>query len=120
MQGAIQLGASAHSFFPLCTRRYQTISASAMESWACFFCLSSTAFWGYLFGRVALMDGVRQKRGGYSSMLLSNSVIFLFLFWILVFLVSTWDSSVSLLIVRPAFSDDGRFVDRKDAAKLLQ
>jgi hypothetical protein len=32
-----------------------TISASAMESWGCFFCLSSTAFWGYLFGRVALM-----------------------------------------------------------------
>lgn len=35
-----------------------TISASAMESWGCFFVLSTTAFWGYVFARVALMDGM--------------------------------------------------------------
>jgi hypothetical protein len=81
-----------------------TISASAMESWGCFFCLSSTAFWGYLFGRVALMDGIRQKRGGYSSVLLSKSVAFLCCFWILVFCVCTWDSPVSLVIAQPSLS----------------
>jgi hypothetical protein len=66
------------------------------------------------------MDGVRQKRGGYSSILLSKAVIFLFLFWGLVFLVSTWDSSVSLMIVRPPISKDGRVFDRKHVIKLLQ
>ena len=88
-----------------------------MESWACFFCLSSTAFWGYLFGRVALMDGVRKKRGGYASMLLSNSVIFLFLFWVLIFFVSTWDSTVSTMIVRPEISEEGQ---PKAISQLLQ
>jgi hypothetical protein len=83
-----------------------TISASAMESWGCFFCLSTSAFWGYLFGRVALMDGIRQKRGGHSSVLLSKSVAFLCCFWVLIFFVCTWDSPVSLVIVHPSLSKD--------------
>jgi hypothetical protein len=85
-----------------------TISASAMECWGCFFCLSTTAFWGYLFGRVALMDGIRQKRGGYSSVLLSKSVAFLCCFWIFIFFVCTWDSHVSLVIVQPPLSKDAQ------------
>jgi hypothetical protein len=32
-----------------------TISTRSLESWGCLFCLSSTAFWGYLLGRVAVM-----------------------------------------------------------------
>ena len=95
-----------------------TISASAMESWGCFFCLSTTAFWGYLFGRVALMDGIRQKRGGYSSILLSKAVIFLFFFWVLVFMVSRWDSPVTLMIVRVGPSTPKEL--RVPVAKLLQ
>jgi hypothetical protein len=87
-----------------------TISASAMESWGCFFCLSTSAFWGYLFGRVALMDGIRQKRGGYASVLLSKSVAFLCCFWIAVFFVCTWDSPVSLVIVvQPSLSKDMQY-----------
>jgi hypothetical protein len=86
-----------------------TISASAMESWGCFFVLSTWAFWGYLFGRVALMDGIRQKRGGYASVLLSKSVAFLCCFWILVFFVCTWDSPVSLVIVHPSLSKDMQY-----------
>ena len=77
------------------------ISASAVESWFCFFCLSNTAFLGYLSGRVALLDGIRHKRVGYSSVLVSRLVAFLCCFWILVFAVCTWDSPVSLVIVRP-------------------
>lgn len=87
-----------------------------MESWGCFFCLSTTAFWGYLFGRVALMDGVRYKRGGYSSILLSKAVIFLFFFWVLIFFVSTWDGPVSLMIVRPKKEER----DRSYPLKMLQ
>lgn len=97
-----------------------TISASAMESWGCFFCLSTTAFWGYLFGRVALMDGIRQKRGGYSSILLSKAVIFLFFFWVLVFLISTWDGPVSIMIRRRSSPKDMRIPNGKFARDLLQ
>ena len=78
-----------------------TISASAMESWGCFFCLSSMAFWGYLFGRVALMDGIRHKRRVYSTIFLSKSVSFLFCFWILVFLMARWERPIDLVISEP-------------------
>jgi hypothetical protein len=66
------------------------------------------------------MDGVRQKRGGYSCILLSNSVIFLFFFWVLVFFVSSWDAPVSLMIGRPVLLNEDRSMDRKIAMKLLQ
>jgi hypothetical protein len=97
-----------------------TISSSAMESWGCFFCLSATAFWGYLFGRVALMDGIRRKRGGFSSVLLSKAVVFLFFFWLLVFLISKWDAPVSLMIVRPSATKDVRNAKGRYSTKLLQ
>jgi hypothetical protein len=97
-----------------------TISTGAMESWGCFFCLSSTAFWGYLFGRVALMDGVRQKRGGYSSILLSKAVLFLFLFWCLVFCLTNFPSPVSLMIFIPQMPAETKLARDKLSAKLLQ
>jgi hypothetical protein len=100
---------------------FGAISASAMESWGCFFCLSTTAFWGYLFGRVALMDGIRQKRGGYSSVLLSKSVAFLCCFWIFFFVLMRWDAPVSLVISQPSFNKDTRGWNRKhDATHILQ
>lgn len=97
-----------------------TISTGAMESWGCFFCLSSTAFWGYLFGRVALMDGVRQKRGGYSSILLSKAVLFLFFFWGLIFCVVNFSSPASLIVASPQVSVESKLPRDELAAKLLQ
>ena len=83
-----------------------TISASSVESWGCFFFLSSTAFWGYLFGRVALMDGIiRQKRmvrnSLFSTSLLCGSLAFALVVWVLMF-VWRWDVPVSLMILRPS------------------
>jgi len=95
-----------------------TISANAMESWGCFFCLSTTAFWGYLFGRVALIDGIRHKRGGYASILLTSSIACLSVFWALVFVVSRWESPFDLVINQ--VSDEARHWDRKQRGKKLQ
>lgn len=92
-----------------------TISASAMESWGCFSILSVTAFLGYLFGRVALMDGIRLKRSGFATFLLSRSVIFLLFFWILVFVVNKWDAPVDIIIQR-----EHKKWDRQQAARKLQ
>ncbi|CAB9510642.1 expressed unknown protein [Seminavis robusta] len=83
-----------------------TISASSVESWGCFFCLSSTAFWGYLFGRVALMDGViRQKRlvrsSLFSTTLLCASLALVAVLWIVVSLWR-WNLPQSLMILRPS------------------
>ena len=97
-----------------------TVSASAMESWACCFCLSMTAFWGYSFGRVALMDSVRQKRSGFSSVLLTNSLILICIFWVLVFVVSKWDSPIDLLINETSVRDGMQPLDPEIAAKFLQ
>lgn len=85
-----------------------TISASAMESWGCFFCLFSTSFWGYLLGRVALLDGIRQRRGCNSSILLSLAVLFLVMFWVLLFFLAEWDAPVNLVAVRPDLSNHGQ------------
>ena len=81
-----------------------TISASSVESWGCFFCLSSTAFWGYLFGRVALMDGIiRQKRFVQSSLfsttLLCASLAAVLFMWVWI-LLWRWDVPASLMILR--------------------
>jgi hypothetical protein len=77
------------------------VSASTMESWGCFFCLSSTSFWGYLIGRVALIDGIRQKRAAFSTVLLVRSIAFLVCSWIAVFVLAKWDVPVSLIVLRP-------------------
>jgi hypothetical protein len=94
------------------------VSASAMESWGCMFCLSSTAFWGYLLARVAIVDGVRSKRKGYTSFLLSNCIVLLCLFWISV-LVMPFDSHVSLIIQQPGHKEIRNWT-RKYAEKKLQ
>lgn len=91
-----------------------TISASAMESWGCFFVLSGIAFWGYLFGRVALMDGMRSKRNSYASLLLSKSVTVLCVFWMLVLIFGRWERPVDILV------DYSPPLDRKQAARKLQ
>jgi hypothetical protein len=77
-----------------------TISSSAMESWGYFFCLSSTAFWGYLFARVALMDGMRHKKRGASGVFLCASLVAISLLWMLTLLVWEWEVAPTEMIVR--------------------
>lgn len=77
-----------------------TISASAMESWGCFFCLSSTAFWGYLFARVALIDGIRHKRRRPSSVVLCGCLVAVAGLWLGTLWLWSWDLPPNLMIVR--------------------
>lgn len=78
-----------------------TISASAMESWGTFFCLGVTAFWGYLFGRVSIMEGIKQKRSGFSSIMLCLSLLVLAILWTIVIFAWKWESPMELVIHRP-------------------
>lgn len=80
-----------------------TVSARTIESWCSFFVLSSAGLWGYLFGRVALLDGIRQRRGCHSTVLLSNAVGFLALFWVLLFFFAKWATPTHLVVVEPSF-----------------
>jgi len=77
-----------------------TISASAMESWFCFFCLSSAAFWGYLFARVALIDGVRHKRRRPSTLVLCGCIISIACLWFGTLWIKKWDLPPDLMILR--------------------
>lgn len=78
-----------------------TISASAIESWGCFFCLSSAAFWGYLCARVALMDGILHKRGGFSSTLLCTSIVVALVLFVALYSFWNWETAPALMIVLP-------------------
>jgi len=89
-----------------------TISASSVESWTCFFFLSSTAFWGYLFGRVALMDAILRQKLLVKSSLFTITLLFASLgialaFWVLLFLWR-WDVPVSLMILRTSMARTAR------------
>lgn len=78
-----------------------TISASTMESWGCFFCLSCAAFWGYLFARVALVDAVRQKRRGASSTFLCTCLTVAGLLWVGCLFLWEWELPTIAVIARP-------------------
>jgi hypothetical protein len=85
-----------------------TISASSVESWGCFFCLSTAAFWGYLLARVALMDGIMiQKRFVKNSLvstsLLCTSLVALVFSWLWISFWR-WDVPASLVILRTGLS----------------
>ena len=97
-----------------------TISASAMESWATFFCLSMTAFWGYLVGRVAILEGIRQKRRGLSSTLLCASLVVLLIIWLFTFFVWKWEAPVQIVILRSMSSSVTNNTNRRNLAKELQ
>jgi hypothetical protein len=97
-----------------------TISASAMESWGTFFCLSVTAFWGYIFGRVAIMEGIRQKRSGFPSTMLCISLFVLALLWLIATLAWKWEAPVPLVIFRPLFNKELRNWSRKYEPRQLQ
>lgn len=65
-----------------------TITARALESWITFFCLSSTAFWGYVFARLGVLDGIKKKRCGLPSLLLCLSLWLALGMWLLVFMTA--------------------------------
>jgi hypothetical protein len=67
----------------------------------CFFCLSSAAFWGYLCARVALMDGIIHKRGGFSSTLLCSSIVVALGLLILIYSFWKWETAPALMIILP-------------------
>jgi len=84
------------------------ISANAMESWGTFFSLGVTAFWGYLFGRVSIMEGIKQKRSGFSSIMLCLSLFILAILWTIALFVWNWENAVDLVMDRsisPKFAD---------------
>jgi hypothetical protein len=82
-----------------------TVSTSAMESWACFFCLSTTAFWGYIVARVALMDGTRNEKLGTSGVFLRTSLVGVSLLWMLTLMIWEWDVPSSTMIIRNSLSN---------------
>jgi hypothetical protein len=97
-----------------------TISAIAMESWGIFFCLSTAAFWGYIFGRVAVMEGIRQKRSGFSSIVLCISLGVVLVLWLVAFLAWKWEVPVQLVILRPGLTKELRSSNRKYLSEKLQ
>jgi len=96
-----------------------TISASAIESWVCFVCLAWTAFWGHLFARVALMDGMRQKRRVASSTLLFSLLVALSSLLMISLLAWKWSVPPVTMIVRDVLKKSG-YRSRKVAAQHLQ
>lgn len=80
-----------------------TISTNAFESWICFFCLSSTAFWGYLLARVSLANGVRQTKQGCPSLLLILSFFVFTVLWITLTLLCEWELPTTIMIVHPGW-----------------
>ena len=100
-----------------------TISAHAMESWGTFFCLGVAAFWGYLFGRVSIMEGIKQKRSGFSSIMLCFSLVVLAMLWTLALLVWKWENAMELVVDRPLSKrgiDSGWDLSRRDKLSQLQ
>jgi hypothetical protein len=89
-----------------------------MESWCTFFCLSSASFWGYVFARVALMDGIRHKKRGASGMFLCGSLIAISLLWMLTLLVWEWDTPPGVMIVHDILVE--KRLSRKRMAQQLQ
>jgi hypothetical protein len=97
-----------------------TLSPGATESWFTFFCLSLTAFWGYLFGRVAVLDGIRQKKRVVSSIMLCLCIVATACLWLLAVFGWNWDFPVSLVILRPTVDKDLRNGGRQFTSRQLQ
>uniref|UniRef100_A0A7S1ZT76 Uncharacterized protein n=1 Tax=Trieres chinensis TaxID=1514140 RepID=A0A7S1ZT76_TRICV len=96
-----------------------TISTNAVESWVCFFCLSSTAFCGYLFARVGLVDGMRKKRCGSPSLFLCISLTAVVILWLSVMLLWDWELPFTAMIVR-SWESQQKKGDVKNSKAYLQ
>lgn len=97
-----------------------TVSASAMESWGVFFCLALTGFWGYLFGRVAIMEGFRQKKTGFSSTMLCISLAIVVSLWLVALLAWKWESPIQLIIARPLSNKEWGNLGQKYVPRQVQ
>lgn len=69
-----------------------TVTSRALESWITFFCLASTSFWGFVFARLGLLDGMRKKRRGVPSALLCASLFVAMTMWLIVLTHVDWSS----------------------------
>lgn len=69
-----------------------TLTSTGLENWITFFCLASTAFWGFVFARLGLLDGMRRKRRGTPSALLCASWCSAITMWIVVLTQADWYS----------------------------
>jgi hypothetical protein len=69
-----------------------TITSRAVESWITFLCLASTAFWGFVFARLGLLDAVRKRRRGIPASLLCASLCSAFAMWVGVFTRVDWQA----------------------------
>eukprot|EP00550_Attheya_septentrionalis_P003026 CAMPEP_0198281926 /NCGR_PEP_ID=MMETSP1449-20131203/1804_1 /TAXON_ID=420275 /ORGANISM="Attheya septentrionalis, Strain CCMP2084" /LENGTH=1574 /DNA_ID=CAMNT_0043977945 /DNA_START=222 /DNA_END=4946 /DNA_ORIENTATION=+ len=77
-----------------------SVSTTAVESWLCFFTLSTTSFWGYVFARVGLLNGIRRKRRGSSSTVLSSTIFICACLWIYAIFFWEWELPPSALVIR--------------------
>lgn len=77
-----------------------TVSSNGLENWFCFFCLSSIAFWGYLFARVGVSTCMRKKRSCSASSFLLFSFFLMLSIWISAAFNHDLDFPTSLMIIR--------------------
>ncbi len=89
-----------------------TVSSNGLENWFCFFCLSSIAFWGYLFARVGVSSCVRKKAACSASSLLLFSFLLMVSIWMTSIASYDLDFPTSAMIIR--FRN---LVDSKGSAK---
>lgn len=95
-----------------------TVTSRALESWITFFCLASTSFWGFVFARLGLLDGMRKKRRGVPSTLLCASLFSAMTMWLIVLTRVHWYSVSpgSLVIVQAREF----MLDMRNRASLMQ
>ncbi len=78
-----------------------TISSSAVESWLVFASLSTAAFWGFLFARIGLLDGMKiSNRTASSSFLLRFSVVLVTVIWVCYMLFDDWMAPCTVMLQR--------------------
>lgn len=78
-----------------------TISTSAVESWLVFGSLSSAAFWGFLFSRIGLLDGMKVgSRTSSSSAALKVSLLVVTAMWASYALLHDWKAPRKVMVQR--------------------
>jgi len=86
-----------------------TVTSITLESWITFFCLASTALWGFVFARLGLLDGMRKKRRGVPSALLCAALCSAITMWAIVLTSVDWYSvspgSLVVAQIQGAFTD---------------
>ncbi len=84
-----------------------TISSSAVESWLVFASLSTAAFWGFLFARIGLLDGMKiHTRTPSSSFLLRSSLVVVTVVWISYMLLDDWMAPCTVMLKRRHLTSD--------------